>query len=91
MCTTKTLQRILRRRLPEINRWKYVSVLPWDSPRMSHNMKDFAEPGRIYVRWYGPKRRNIHPEEYKDFPESDLDRVTERNRMRLHNKTKTHR
>jgi len=68
-----------------------VSVLPWDSTRISCNMRGFTKEGMIYIRWYGPKRRNIHPEEYKAFPEKDLDAVVERNRARLHNKTKTHR
>ena len=56
---------------------------------MSHNMKYFAEPGMIYVRWYGPKRKNIHQEEYKAFPKEDIDKVTERNRQRLYRKTKS--
>ena len=56
---------------------------------MSSNMKEFAEPGKVYIRWYGPKRKNIHAEEYKAFPVEDLDKVTERNRQRLYRKTKT--
>ena len=91
MTSLKGLQRVLRKRLPEIDRWKCVSVLKHDSPRISHNHKPFTSNGYYYIRWYGPKRGNIHPEEYYEFPCSELEAVVRRKRNRLRNKTKTYR
>ena len=89
MCTTKTLQRILRKRLPEINRWKKVTVHKHDSEKLP----PFITPvdDMFYIYWHDPKRKNIHPDEYREIPMADLDEVTERNRMRLRNKTKMYR
>jgi hypothetical protein len=84
--TLKGLQRILRKRLPDIDRWKRVTVYNWD------NAPYFIEPsdGMFYIVWSGPKRRNVHPYEYKEIPLSDLEIVAERNRTRLRNATKAY-
>jgi len=91
MTSLKGLQRTLRKRLVDINRWRYVSVLHCDSQRMPCTIKPFVEKETFIIRWYGPKRKNIHREEWKMIPMGDIDEVAERNRMRLRNKTKTHR
>jgi len=72
----KGLQRILRKRLAHIDRWKYVKVT--------------KDNGTFTIRWYGPKGKNFHPYEYKEIPYEDLEIVTERNRMRLRNETKAY-
>lgn len=77
MTTLKGLQRILRKRLPGIDRWQSVKVYP--------NGDTFV------IFWYGPKRKNIHPYESKEIPMCDLKIVADRNRMRLRNKTKSYR
>jgi len=83
------LQDILRKRLPKIDRWKKVTVYKWNSKRLPW----FIDPqeGMFYVVWSGPKRKNIHPDEYREIPLSDLKEVAERNKMRLRNKTKMYR
>ena len=87
MITMKGLQRILRKRLPEIDRWKYVSVYS------SEDKPDWvvSGPESIIIMWHGPKRSNIHPYEYKEIPKADIDIVADRNRMRIRNKTKIYR
>ena len=87
MCTTKTLQRILRRRLPEINRWRKVTVYKWDDPRLPGFIT--PEDNTFIIYWSGPKRKNIHTDEFREIPMADLDMIADRNRMRLRNKTKT--
>ena len=86
MCSLKGLQRTLRKRLPEIDRWNKVHVYQWDkAPYFIHPTDDM-----FYVVWSGPKRKNIHPYEYKEVPMKDLDLVTDRNRQRLRNRTKAY-
>ena len=89
MTTLKGLQRTLRKRLPAIDRWKRVTVYSWDSPRLPWFIKPEMDTFIIY--WHGPKRKNIHPDEYREIPLSDLELVAERNKMRLKNLTKTYR
>ena len=86
MTTVKGLQRVLRKRLPTIDRWRRVTVYLWDSPRLPWFIK--PEKDTFIIYWSGPKRKNIHPDEYKEVPLKDLELITERNRMRLRNKTK---
>ena len=91
MCihTTKGIQRVLRKRLPTIDRWKRVTVYRYDDERLPW----YIEPvdGMFYIVWDKPNRRNIHPDEYREIPLTDLDIIAERNRMRLRNLTKTYR
>ena len=80
----KGLQRILGRRLPQIDRWGRVKVYAWD------NAPYFIRPtaDTFIIFWDKPKRKNIHPYEYKEIPMADLEVVADRNKMRLRNKTK---
>ena len=87
MTSIKGLQRVLRKRLPEIDRWQKVHVYPWDKAPYYIPPSDDC----FYIVWSGPKRKNIHPYEWREIPMKDIDIVTERNRMRLRNKTKTYR
>ena len=89
MCSVKGLQRVLRKRLPEINRWNRVHVYRWNSPHMPWFIN--PEKDTFVIYWSGPKRKNIHPDEFKEIPLKDLDEVTERNKMRLRNNTKAYR
>jgi len=75
MTTLKGLQRILRKRLPFIDRWRSVRV--------------YQEGDYFIIYWYRPKGKNFHPYEFKEIPMSDLEGIVDRNRMRLRNKTKT--
>ena len=90
MCihNVKGIQRILRKRLPYIDRWKSVSVYRYDDNKLPW----FISPteGMFYVLWNRPKRKNIHEDEYREIPLADLDIVFERNRTRLYNKTKAY-
>jgi len=85
MCSIKGLQRTLRKRLPAIDRWKRVSVYRFDDTRLP----EFILPAEncFYIVWTDPKRRNIHPYEYKQIPIEDISEVIRRNRDRLRNET----
>ena len=76
----------MRKRLPHIDRWKRVTVYTWDSAPY------FIQPtdGMFYIVWDKPKRKNIHPYEYKEVPMKDLNEMIDRNKMRLRNETKTY-
>ena len=88
MSTVKGLQRILRKRLPQIDRWRQVTVYSWDSPRLPWFI--LPEKDTFIIYWSGPKRKNIHPDEYKEIPLEDLEQIIERNKMRLRNQTKAY-
>ncbi|MCP3894980.1 MAG: hypothetical protein GY706_10180, partial [Bacteroides sp.] len=87
MTSLKGLQRIFRKRLPDIDRWRKVTVYNWDGAPYFITPQD----GMFYVVWSGPKRKNIHPYEYREIPLDDIEIIATRNRMRLRNKTKTYR
>jgi hypothetical protein len=86
MTSIKGLQRILRKRLPTIDRWRSVKVYNWD------NAPYYIEPsdGMFYIVWSKPKRKNIHDLEWREIPLTDLELIVERNRMRLRNETKAY-
>lgn len=87
MCSTKGLQRTLRKRLPHIDRWNRVNVYKYGDERSPVEIED----GHFIIYWHSPKRKNIHPYEYKQVPLSHLDQVYDRNRIRLRNQTKAYR
>ena len=91
MCvhSTKGLQRVLRKRLETIQRWRQVTVYRYDDKRLPWYIE--ANEGMFYIVWDKPKRRNVHPDEYKECPLDDLDIIVERNRTRLYNKVKSYR
>ena len=84
----KGLQRVLRKRLPAIDRWRKVRVYQWDSTGLPEYI--MPQEGTFYVVWSAPKRKNIHPYEYREIPLDDLYEVTDRNRKRLYSLTKTY-
>jgi len=84
MTNIKGLQRVLRKRLPTIDRWKQVTVYMWDRAPYFIQPRD----GMFYIVWSGPKRKNIHPYEYKEIPMEDLGKIVNKNRIRLQNSTK---
>ena len=88
MCTTKGLQRVLRKRLPDINRWKSVTVYKNNDLRLP----DWITPDddTFIIYWHNPKGNNFHPYEYKEIPLSDINLIYEKNRMRLRNSTKAY-
>ena len=88
MGSLKGLQRILRKRLPFINRWNMVTVYSWGSARLPWFVD--RKQGMFYIFWDKPKRKNIHPYEYKEAPLTHLDDIIERNLQRLRNETKTY-
>ena len=88
MKSVKGLQRILRKRLPFIDRWGGVSVYRWDSDGLPGIIKPVE--GMFYVVWTKPKRKNVHPYEIKEIPLGDLPLIIERNRTRLRNLTKSY-
>ncbi len=83
------LQTTLRERLPRIDRWGKVTVYKWNSKRLPWFIQ--PEEGTFIIYWSKPKRKNIHPDEYREIPLSDLEIIAERNKQRLRNKTKTYR
>lgn len=84
----KGLQRILRKRLPTIDRWGEVTVYSHKSTRLPNWVTPVE--GMFYIVWTNPKRKNIHPYEYKEVPLEDLELIAARNRMRLRNQTKAY-
>jgi len=88
MTSVKGLQRVLRKRLPTIDRWKKVTVYKWDSTRMPEHLSPKENTFIIY--WNGVKGKNIHPYEAKEIPLKDFEIVFERNRTRLRNETKAY-
>ena len=89
MCTHIDLQDILRARIGNIDRWRKVTVYKWNSKRLPWYI-DRPIWGMAYIVWSRPKRGNIHDVEHKEFPLTDLDKVINRNRRRLRDKTKEH-
>jgi len=91
MCihSIKGLQRLLRKRIPEIQRWQRVTVYKWNDVKLPW----FISPVKdmFYILWHNPRGKNIHTDEYKEVPMGDIDMVFERNRQRYYNKTKAYR
>ena len=91
MClhTHKGLQRVLRKRLPHIDRWRRVTVYRWDSKRLPWFI-DRPEKGFYYIVWSGNKRGNIHDDEVVQRPLDNIDYWYNKNNERLKRKTKIH-
>ena len=71
----KTLERILKERLPHIKRWRKVSVI--------------LDCDTFTIYWSDPKTaKNHHPFESKQMPISDIDIIINRNKSRLRNESK---
>ena len=93
--TTKGLQRILRKRLPDIDLWRNVTVYNWDSKGL-RRFADEPVSGMFYIVWSDPYRRdkyqkNKHDKFFcKECKLIDIDEVADRNNMRLRNKTKAY-
>ena len=81
----KTLQSILRERLPDIRRWKKVSVYSFDKcPEWIMELTDMKE-GEYTVHWNGKKVKQVHSWELKTAKLDEIDSVIARNQERLKN------
>ena len=73
------LQQILRSRLPVIKRWKSVSVTDYDSTPEDVRERTLMQDDEVCISWNGRKTKQVHVEEFKTFPASELDSLIKRN------------
>ena len=84
------LQQLLRSRLPQIRRWKKVSVFIHDDelpPAIEYYRP--AEDNFI-VFWNGNKGKNKNNIEIKEIPLTEIDEYISKTKRRLNDETKTY-
>ena len=87
----KELQTILRKRLPDIKRWRKVSVFGYGDDLPSE-ITDTNTPkeDKFYIYWNGNKGKNIHRFEVKEAELSAIKDIIRRNTERLENNRKVY-
>ncbi len=86
------LQRILRARLPMIDRWLNVNIEYPNEKWSSDSSQNYKDDGKhIIIRWFGNKSgKNAHPFELKQVALKDIPILIERNKQKLNRKTKVY-